>query len=338
MVAAPALERQPEALLSWMASLADPTRLRLLRLLEREELGVAPLCEIVQLPQSTVSRHLKVLGDEGFVQSRPQGTNRLYRMVRMDKDAAVRRLWLLAKAETETWPTARQDGLRLTRLRARQATPPAQAFFAGASGEWDRLREEAYGRALNQTALLALLPSSWVVADLGCGTGSLAMALAPYVARVVGVDQSAAMLKAARSRTADRGNVDLRKGSLEALPIEDAACDAALLVLALSYVPEPASVVAEMARIVKPGGRAVVLDLLRHDQEEFRLAMRQERLGFEAANLVSMMESAGFTGAVGRELLPEPGAKGPALILTTAERAGRARLRAVSVKEGERKR
>ena len=337
MVAALAPERQPGALLSWMASLADPTRLRLLRLLEGDELGVAPLCEIVQLPQSTVSRHLKVLGDEGYVRSRAQGTNRLYRMVRMEKDAAARRLWLLARAETETWPTARHDALRLTRLRARQA-PPAQAFFAGASSDWDRLREEAYGRAFNQTALLALLPSSWVVADLGCGTGSLAAALAPCVARVIGIDQSAAMLKAARARTAGHSNLDLRKGRLEALPIEDATCDAALLVLALSYVPDPAAVVGEMARIVKPGGRAVVLDLLRHDQEEFRLAMGQERLGFEPADVAFMLESAGFQSVAGRELLPEPGAKGPALILTTAERAGRARLRAVSVKEGERKR
>jgi len=337
MVAAPAPDRQPEALLSWMASLADPTRLRLLRLLEREELGVAPLCEIVQLPQSTVSRHLKVLGDEGFVHSRAQGTNRLYRMVRMDKDAPARRLWLLARAETEAWPTAHQDALRLARLRARQ-TPPAQVFFAGASGDWDRLREEGYGRALNQTALLALLPSSWVVADLGCGTGALAAAMAPHVAKVIGIDQSAAMLKAARARTSDRANVDLRKGSLEALPIEDATCDAALLVLALSYVPDPASAVGEMARIVKPGGRAVVLDLLSHDQEDFRLAMGQERLGFEPADLLEMLEAAGFPGATGRELLPEPGAKGPALILTTAERVGGARLRAVPVKEGERKR
>ncbi len=337
MVATAASERQPEALLSWMASLADPTRLRLLRLLEGEELGVAPLCEVLQLPQSTVSRHLKVLGDLGFVQSRAQGTNRLYRMVRMDKDAAARRLWLLARAETEAWPTTRQDALRLTRLRARQ-TPPAQAFFAGASANWDRLRDEAYGRALNQTALLGLLPSSWVVADLGCGTGALSAALAAHVARVIGVDQSAAMLKAARARTAGHANIDLRRGGLEALPIEDATCDAALLVLALSYVPDPAAVVGEMARVVKPGGRAVVLDLLRHDREEFRLAMSQERLGFEPADLASMMESAGFPDARGRELPPEPGAKGPALILTTAERVGRARLRDVSVKEGERKR
>jgi SAM-dependent methyltransferase len=334
MVASAPASRQPDALLSWMGSLADPTRLRLLRLLERQELGVAQLCEIVQLPQSTVSRHLKVLGDEGFIQSRPQGTNRLYRMVRMNKEAPARRLWLLARVETDQWPTARHDELRLTRLRARQH-PAAHSFFAGASGDWDRLREEAYGRAFNQIALLGLLPPSWVVADLGCGTGALAAALAPFVGRVVGVDQSAAMLKSARSRTADCANVELRQGRLEALPLEDASCDAALLILALSYVPEPAPVLAEMARVLKPGGRAVVVDLLRHDREEFRLAMGQHHLGFEQGELAEMMEDGGLAGASGRELPPEPGAKGPALILTTAERVGRVRLRAVSPRDRE---
>src|SRR5258706_14965992 len=142
MVAVSETTRQPEALLAWMGSLAEPTRLRLLRLLEGHELGVAQLCEILQLPQSTVSRHLKVLGDEGYIQSRPQGTNRLYRMVRMEEDAAARRLWRLAQAETEGWPTARHDGLRLARVLARQQ-PAAHAFFAGAAGGGGRLPQGA---------------------------------------------------------------------------------------------------------------------------------------------------------------------------------------------------
>src|SRR5260221_6210561 len=307
MVAIAETGRRPEALLAWMGSLAEPTRLRLLRLLEGHELGVAQLCEILQLPQSTVSRHLKVLGDEGYIQSRPQGTNRLYRMVRMEEDAAARRLWRLAQAETEGWLTARQDELRLARVLARQR-PAAHAFFAGAAGEWDRLREEAYGKGLDQDALLALVPSAWGVADLGCGTGPLSAALSPHVARVIGVDQSAAMLKAARSRTAGQSNVELRKGSLETLPVDDAACDAALLVLALAYVPEPPLVLAEMARVLKPGGRAVVVDLLRHDREAFRLEMGQQCLGFEAVELQEMMRDGGFGGAACRVLPPDAGA------------------------------
>jgi ArsR family transcriptional regulator len=222
----------------------------------------------------------------------------------------------------EGWATARQDDLRLARV-ADRATPAAQVFFAGAASRWDKLREEAYGRLLNQSALLALLPSGWTVADLGCGTGALAAALAPHVAQVIGVDQSAAMLQAARRRLFGLDHVDLRKGRLEALPLDDASCDAALLVLSLSYAPDPEPVIAEMARVLKPGGRAVVLDLLRHDREEFRLQMGQQGLGFEPADLVRLMDQAGLPGASCRELAPEPGAKGPALVLATATHAAR---------------
>jgi SAM-dependent methyltransferase len=320
MISAAASERRtPEGLLLGMDALKEETRLRLLRLLERHELGVAPLCEVLQLPQSTVSRHLKVLSDLGYVQSRAQGTNRLYRMTRLDRDSAERRLWLLVRGETEGWPTARHDDLRLGRVLASQE-PAAQAFFAGAVGQWDRLREEAYGRSLDRTAFLALLPADWTVADLGCGTGGLAVSLAPHVRKVVGVDQSAAMLRAARARTTSFDNVELRKGSLEDLPIEAGSCDAALLVLALSYVTEPTRALHEMTRILRPAGRAVVLDVLCHDREDFQRTMGQAVPGFEAEALREMMGDAGLQVGSCRPLAPEPGAKGPALVLATAER------------------
>ena len=304
------------ALVGFLETLADSTRLRLLRLLERHELGVAALCDILQMPQSTVSRHLKVLSDQGWVGSRSQGTTRLYR-TKGELDPAARRLWLLSRDQTDAWPTARQDQLRLGRQLARQS-PPAEAFFAGAAGQWDRLREEAYGRAFTQTALLGLLPSEWVVADLGCGTGHAAAALSAHVGRVVGVDQSPAMLKAARKRTAGIDNVELRQGRLEALPLEDRTCDGALLLLALTYVGDPSAALAEMARILRPGGRAVVVDLLRHDRDDFRRRMGQEGFGFEPPDLKAMLEAAGLEQAACRELPPEPGAKGPALVLATA--------------------
>src|SRR5438094_9827968 len=128
--------RQPEALLGWMESLADATRLRLLRLLERHELGVAELCDVLQLPQSTVSRHLKVLADQKWVRGRPQGTNHLYRTLLDELDAPARRLWLLARDQTENWSASKQDRLRLDRL-LRDKQGESEAFFAGAAGEWD---------------------------------------------------------------------------------------------------------------------------------------------------------------------------------------------------------
>jgi ArsR family transcriptional regulator len=312
---------EPGALLQRMAAFSDATRLRLLRLLEKNELGVAELVRALQLPQSTVSRHLKVLADEELLRSRAEGANRLYRMPPI-ADAAARRLWLLAKEQTEGWATARHDRLRLLRLRERQG-PSTLRFFAGAAGRWDRLRAELYGEAFNQAALFSLLPSRWIVADLGCGSGQATAALAPYVQQVIGIDQSAAMLKAARRRTGGLRNVALRRGSLESLPLKDGSMDAALVLLALTYVAEPLPVLEEAARILRPGGRAVVVDLLRHDREDFRRQMGQRRLGFEPEELAEMMGEAGLADVLARPLPPEPQAKGPALLLAAASRPGR---------------
>ena len=310
---------QPQRLLAWMESLADPTRLRLLRLLERHELGVAELCDVLQMPQSTVSRHLKVLADQKWVRGRRQGTNHLYRTILDELEAGARRLWVLAREQTDAWPAVKQDRLRLDRLLA-EKQGDGQAFFAGAAGEWDRLRGELYGRHFSDAALLALLPADTVVADLGCGTGQLIAALAPVVRQVIGVDSSPAMLKAAKKRLADHANVDLRKGDLADVPVEKQSCDAAMLILALTYVADPAAVLAEMSRLLKPGGRAVIVDLMPHDREDFRRQLGQTRLGFEAKELEQLLAQASFAQVKIRPLPPEPNAKGPALFLATAVR------------------
>jgi ArsR family transcriptional regulator len=180
------------------------------------------------------------------------------------------------------------------------------------------LRGELYGRHFTHAAMLALLPPDTVVADLGCGTASAAAQHAPHVKRVIAVDNSTAMLKAARKRTAGLGNVDLRRGDLESLPIDDATCDAALLLLALTYVQDPAAALAEVRRILKPAGRAVVVDLLPHDRDDFRRQMGQSHPGFDPTALEQMMRAVGFGTTGSRPLPPEPGVKGPALFLATA--------------------
>lgn len=312
---------QPGLLLGWMGALSDPIRLRLLRVLEQQELSVAELCDVLQLPQSTVSRHLKLLADEGWLRSRRRATEHLYRMGPGELDAAARRLWVVAREQTEDWPAVKQDGLRLaSRLRERRET--SQAFFAGAAGRWDKLRDELYGRRFAGDAMLALLPEDSVVADLGCGTGLVASQLAPWVKRVIGVDSSAAMLKAAARRTEQLSNVELRKGDLTAVPIEDRSCDAALMLLVLSYVPDAPAVIAEMARILKPGGRAVIVDLLPHDREDFRRRMGQQVLGFELDEIRAMLLEAGLSVIRAASVPPEPDVKGPALFLAVARRAG----------------
>ncbi len=314
--------RGVDGLLGVLGSLADPTRLRLLALLERHELGVLELCEVLRLPQSTVSRHLKILSGEGWLASRREGTAHLYRMEH-GLDPAARRLWKVARAETEGWATLEQDGLRLAR-RLASRRGDADAFFAGAAGEWEKLRGELYGAAFASEALLALLPRDLVVADLGCGTGDLACRLAHNVRHVVAVDRSAAMLKAARRRVDGLPNVELHRADLEELPLDDACCDAALLVLALTYVPEPERVLAEAARILRPGGAVVLADLVRHDDDVFRRRMGQASLGFDPASLAALLARAGFDDPRCEPLPPAPGAQGPALFIARAARARRA--------------
>lgn len=311
---------QIKALLGWMGALADPTRLRLMRVLEQHELGVAELGDVLQLPQSTTSRHLKVLADEGWVSSRRQGTGRLYRLASGEIDAPAKRLWQVARDQTDAWSTVRQDQLRLERL-LRQRRSRTEAFFAGAAAKWDRLRAELYGTAWASQGMFALLPENAVVADLGCGTGQMTAELAPWVAKVIGIDSSAAMLKAAKTRTEELPNVELRRGDLGAIPIDSRSCDAALLLLVLSYVAEPQPALKEMARILKPGGKAVIIDLLPHDREDFREQMGQQVLGFEPQRVQTMMQEANIAVTRFVSLPPEQGAKGPVLFLATGTRS-----------------
>src|SRR6059058_5052377 len=209
-------EKAP-AILDHLASLADTTRSRILLLLDRHELTVSELCGIVQLPQSTVSRHLKALSDSDWVAARAEGTSNLYTMTR-ELDSSARRLWLLVREQVGATPAAAQDQRRLQAVLAERRTK-SQEFFSSSAGHWDRVRDELFGDRFHLAALAALADSEWVIGDLGCGTGRVSAALAPFVARVVAVDQSAAMLQAARKRLHEFHNIDLRRGELEALPI-----------------------------------------------------------------------------------------------------------------------
>jgi ArsR family transcriptional regulator len=309
----------PRQLVGRIEALADPVRLRLLRLLERHELGVAELCAIVQLPQSTVSRHLKLLADQGWVTSHREGTSNLYRLAGDELDDAPRALWSVVREEAVRWPSSRQDDLRLAR-RLEERRQESLSFFAGAAASWDALRAELFGDGFTRAALLALLPPDWTVADLGCGTGALVAELAGAVRRVVGVDQSAEMLAAARERTVGLAHVELHEGDLGALPLADACCDAALMLLSLSYAPHPGAALAELGRVLKPGGRAVIVDLLPHDSDDARRRLGQAGMGFAPASLRALAHRAGLNGVHVTTLPPDPEARGPALFLATAHR------------------
>ena len=302
-----------------LSALADPTRSRLLLLLDRHELTVSELCSALQLPQSTVSRHLKTLADEGWVTARAEGTSRRYAMPGSALEPGARRLWHLVRDQVGSSPSARHDLSRAEQvLLERRST--SQTFFSTRAGQWDKVRGELYGSRADLTPFAALLDPQWVVGDLGCGTGQTTAALAPYVGRVVAVDESSAMLSAARRRLAERENVELRSGRLEDLPVEDGELDAAILSLVLHFVVDPAAVFAEAARALRPGGRLLVVDMVPHEREEYRITMGHLWLGFEAAQVTGWLESAGFTGVRVVPQAPDPQAKGPGLFTARAVR------------------
>ncbi len=307
------------ALLDWMSALADPTRARTLRLVERQELSVADLCAVLQLPQSTVSRHLKVLADEGWVGARADGTSRLYRLAVDQLEPSARRLWTLVRDETAATPLAEQDDRRLEGVLAERQTR-SQAFFASSAGQWDRLRREMYGDRFDLQALAGLLDADWTVGDLACGTGQVTTALAPFVRRVIAVDRSRAMLQAARKRLGAAEHVELRQGTLEALPIDDRTLDAAVISLALHSVSDPRAALRETARVLRPGGRVLVIDVLEHERQEYRQAMGHVWLGFGRDQMTGWLAEAGFENARALPLPAAPQAQGPALLAATARR------------------
>ena len=311
--------RKPPTLFGQMPVVGDPMRSRLLLALERHELTVGELCSVVQAPQSTVSRHLKALVDGGWLTSRADGTNRRYASVASQLEAPLRALWLLVRKETAGTLPAQQDERRLAQVLAIRRTRSEEFFRAGAS-QWDQLRDELFGRRFFLPALLGLLDENAVVADLGCGTGQVAEALAPFVGQVIGIDSSPSMRKAAAKRVAACDNVELRAGTLEALPVGDGELDAAMMVLVLHHVANPARCLAEATRALKPGGRLVVVDMLPHDRDEYRSQMGHLWLGFAEADVTRLLRGSGLENVRLLPLPAEPKSKGPALFAARAIR------------------
>jgi ubiquinone/menaquinone biosynthesis C-methylase UbiE/DNA-binding MarR family transcriptional regulator len=319
-MAAPAVRAGNRAsIFDRLTALADSTRSRVLLLLDRHELTVGELCAALQLPQSTVSRHLKILTDEGWLASRAQGTSRRYSMQTSKLDSSARRLWQVVRAQVAESPAASQDAHRLAGVLAQRRSAQI-AFFDSAPGHWDRMRAELIGQRTDLLALLELLDDDWVVGDLGCGTGHVAEVIASCVARVIAVDESGPMLAAARKRLAPFENVELRSGRLEEIPIEDETLDVAILLLVTHYVTEPVRAMREVARVMKGAGRLLVADLMPHERDEYVLQMGHVWQGIGDEQLGEWLTHAGFTDFRYRPLPADPVAKGPGMFVASARK------------------
>ena len=271
-------------LLQWLDPLTDAARLRLLYLLDDRELSVGELASALQLPQSTISRHLKRLLDAGWVVRRSEGTASLYRRSTTGLDETAQRLWAIAESECETDPACDEDARRAAEIVASRSVD-SRHFFGTVGGEWTELRREMFGSVLEQEPLLALLDPTWIIADLGCGTGAAAAELAPWVKGIEAIDREASMLNAAQKRLSGHDHVRFHESDLLSVPLADDSVDAALISLVLHHVEEPHEVIREAVRIVRPGGPVLVIDMIQHHREAYRDTMGHIHLGFSEDEL-----------------------------------------------------
>lgn len=275
--------------------LGDDTRLRVLRLLSREALNVSELTSILGLAQSGVSRHLGLLREAGLVAEERAGTFAWYRV--SPESAAVNGArsplwtWLGDQFERAT-PETRADDARLEEVRRLRHESFAE------HGGGDERRQLVPGRswAAWSRALGLLLPSL-DVADLGCGEGYLTIETARWARHVTAIDQSSDVLARAKALARRRKvtNITWKRGSIERVPLKDGAVDLALLSQALHHAGDPARALTDARRILKPGGRLLVLDLREHGESWVRDAFGDRALGFKDETLARLIADAGFT-------------------------------------------
>jgi ubiquinone/menaquinone biosynthesis C-methylase UbiE/DNA-binding HxlR family transcriptional regulator len=269
---------------------ADPNRLRILLLLRSEELSVAELQEILVMGQSTISTHLSQLKQAGLVEDRRTGKNNLYRMLEADPILPE----LLNQAVKEI-PEAKADKAAMRSvLKKRQ--DKMRSFFDSVAGRLGK--DYVPGKSWKSVAeaLLRLLPPM-TIADLGAGEGAFSMLLAQGAKKVIAVDTSARMIEVGREQALRHGveNLEYRLGDMEEVPIDDASVELVFFSQSLHHALHPGRAVAEAHRILVPGGRIVILDLLKHRYEEARDLYADEWLGFGESELETMLQDAGFT-------------------------------------------
>ena len=278
-----------------LKALADPIRLRVLAAVAEEELTVGEVQEVVESVQSSVSRNLAILRDAGFVQDRKEGTN-VYFSVRRDMPEPACEFFKSLQSRIAELPEAKGDRERLEDCRRRRLHR-SQGYFESVAGDWERIRKNYFDDQVTSLAIEKLLPRNLVLADVGCGTGSLTVELARFAEKVIGVDLSQEMLRRARNVAKERQlrNVEFRRGDALKLPLGLRSVDAAFCVMVLHFLSDPQQAVAELCRITRGGGSVIVVDLVQHNQEWMREQMAHRWLGFERGSMEGWFRDAGVT-------------------------------------------
>ena len=287
-----------DRLLSGLRAAAEPTRLRILALLADGELSVSEIVQVLGQSQPRVSRHLKLLADAGLIERLPEGQWVFYRLAEApasERAPAIGRM--LAALVPEHDARIALDAARLAAVKAVRAEA-AKSYFAANAKSWDRIRALYVDEREVEAALARLFEGERFAAllDIGTGTGRVLECLASRIGRGIGIDTSRDMLAVARARLAAAGlaHCHVRQGDMYALPMLDGSFDAVTLHLVLHYADRPAAVLAEAARVLKPGGRLVVVDFAPHTVEALREQHAHRRLGFSDAEIAEWFAAAGL--------------------------------------------
>jgi ubiquinone/menaquinone biosynthesis C-methylase UbiE len=293
-----------EELLAGLRAAAESTRLRLLALCDQGELTVSELTEILGQSQPRVSRHLKLLCEAGLLDRFREGSWVFYRLAQRARAGALARLLVdLMPPEDATLALDRERLAAIKRHREEQA----KAYFRANAAQWDRIRSLYVEEREVEAALAALLPAGGIadLLDIGTGTGRMLEVVAPRVGHAVGIDLSREMLAVARVNLerARLRNCEVRQADMYQLPLPGASFDAAVIHQVLHYAERPAAVIAEAARVLRPGGRLVIVDFAPHALEFLRSEHAHRRLGFADAEVTAWCRAAGLEPGPAR-LLP----------------------------------
>lgn len=275
----------------YFKALADETRLRLFRLLMHYEFNVNEIVTVMDMGQSRISRHLKILTETGLLDSRRDGSYVYYHSVSSDELSELIRFVDKSFTKYDAFPGDRIRSQHLILERKSRM----QRFFNDIAEKWDSLKQDVFGDFDLNARIIEKVDNCGVAVDLGCGTGELLLSLSSRADRVIGVDSSPNMLKQARQKTvAAQDRVDLRLGEMEHLPVRDGEADLAIANMVLHHLVMPAAAIREIHRILKPGGRLLIADFEKHDVEMVREKYGDPWLGFEQDEIQQWLAASGF--------------------------------------------
>ena len=297
------------ALVLALKAAAEPTRLRILKLLAHGEFNVKDLTRILGQSQPRISRHLKLLAEAGLIERVQEGSWAYFHLA--DGTAAgVLGRTLIGVVDPQADGLVARDNARAVSLK-REREAAAQAFFVANAAEWDSIRSLHVEEAQVEAALQrALGPGPFkLLVDLGTGTGRMLELLSATFERGLGIDASHAMLSYARAKLdrADLGTVQVRQGDICNLTIDDSAADAVVMHQVLHFLVSPARAIEEAARILAPGGRLVIVDFAPHDLDFLRESFAHVRLGFARAEMAGWLAGAGLDLVATHDLVPQSG-------------------------------